>query len=354
MNKFILASLLSVTFLISISCKRKNSTEIKYSNINNEKYTLLKKEDKIKFLDSLLNTSRSTYKDSLVKLKYFDLSNEYYSLNNYIKSIQVCKKALRLSKLTNDTLSIGKAYSYLGDCYLLDNKDSSYYFYYQAEKLYLKLNVKEKLALMLFKKALLLIYEGNYSESEIQVSKSLKLLKGTKDYKLLFSAYTILGSDFEKLEEYNSALKYYLSTKDVLKILQKNEKDFDSKFNYNLFTSINLSNAYQKLGDNKKAIDELTPLINDEVQEKWPKEYAIILSNVGNAKMQIGDLKQANALFIKALEISKKNNFEDNIVYEYINLGEYYYKISDFIKSKYYLKEALKLAQKLQTKLKLL
>ena len=180
MNKFILASLLSVTFFISISCKRKNSTEIKYSNINKEKYTLLKIEDKIKYLDSLLNTSHSAYNDSLVKLKYFDLSNDYYNLNDYTKSIEVCKKALRLSKSTNDTLLIGKAYSYIGDCYLVDDKDSAYYFYHKSEKLYRKLQVKEKVALMLFKKALLFVYEGNYSESEIQASKSLKFVPPNK------------------------------------------------------------------------------------------------------------------------------------------------------------------------------
>ncbi len=348
MNKFILASLLSVTFFIFISCKRKNSTEIKYSNINKEKYTLLKIEDKIKYLDSLLNTSHSAYNDSLVKLKYFDLSNEYYNLNNYIKSIQVCNKALRLSKSTNDTLSIGKAYSYIGDCYLLDNKDSSYYFYYQAEKLYRKLNVKEKVALMLFKKALLLVYEGNYSESEIQASKSLKLLKGTKDYQLLFSAYTILGVDFEKLEEYENATKYYLLAKDVLKILKKSEKDFESRFNYNLTASINLANAFEKLKKYKNAIDELIPLVNDKVKEKWPKEYAIILNDIGNIKMRSGDLVGVKILFFKALEISKKNNFEDNIVYEYINLGEYFYEIKDFVKSRHYLKQALNLAQKIK------
>ena len=348
MNKFILASLFSVIFFSVISCVDKRDAEINYTSFNNEKYELFKIEDKIKYLDSLLNTSHSAYNDSLVKLKYFDLSNEYYNLNNFIKSIQVCNKALRLSKSTNDTLSIGKAYSYIGDCYLVDDKDSAYYFYHKSEKLYRKLQVKEKVALMLFKKALLLVYEGNYSESEIQASKSLKLLKGTKDYQLLFSAYTILGVDFEKLEEYENATKYYLLAKDVLKILKKSEKDFDSRFNYNLTASINLANAFEKLKKYKNAIDELIPLVNDKVKEKWPKEYAIILNDIGNIKMRSGDLVGVNILFFKALEISKKNNFEDNIVYEYINLGEYFYEIKDFVKSRHYLKQALNLAQKIK------
>lgn len=348
MNKFILSSLFSVIYFSVISCVDKNNTEINYTSFNTEKYELLKKEDKIKYLDSLLKTSNSTYNDSLFKLKYFDLSNDYYNLNDYKKSIEVCKKALRLSRLTNDSLSIGKSYSYIGDCYLVDNKDSAYYFYHESEKLYRKLQVKEKLALMLFKKAHLLMYAGNYSESEIQASKSLKLLKGTKDYQLLFSAYTVLGVDFEKLEEYQSATKYYLLAKDVLKELKKNNKDFDSQNNYNLIASINLANAFEKLKNYKNAIDELTPLVNDEVKEKWPKEYAIILNDIGNIKMRSGYFTGVNILFFKAIEISKKNNFEDNIVYEYINLGEYFYEIKDFEQSRHYLKKSLHLAQKIK------
>jgi signal transduction histidine kinase len=347
-SKFFQTFLIFLTFFSVIFCTRKNETGIEYSGFNTKKYTLLKKEYKIKYLDSVIKHFHSTHNDSLDKLKYFDLSNEYYSLNEYLKSIQASKKALQLSKLTNDSLSIGKAFSYIGDCYLLDNKDSAYYFYHQAEKLYLKLKIKEKLALMLFKKAYLLMIEGGYSESEIQVTKSLKLLKGTKNYQLLFSAYTVLGIDFEKLEEYDNALKYHLSAQDVLRVLQKNGKDFDSQFNYNLSTAINLSNTYEKLGDYKKAIAELSLLINDETKEKWPKEYSIILNDIGNIKMKSGDLKGVNTLFFKALEISKKNNFEDNIVYECINLGEYFYKINDFTNSKYYLKKALTLSQKIK------
>ncbi len=330
------------------SCLKKEKKDTDLFSFSSAIYKVSSPQKKKLFLDSIYSTCNHLSNDSLHRSFLFDLSAEYYYLNDYNNSLKISKEITLLSKQSKDVFSLARSYYYIGDCYLLNNKDSSYYFYFQSEKLYRKLNVKEKLALMLFKKACLLMYEGNYSESEIQISKSLRLLKTTKDYQLLYSAYNILAIDFEKLDQYDNALRYYLSAKDVLRILQKNEKDFDSQFNYNLSTAINLSNTYQKIGNYKKAIDELTPLINDEAQEKWPKEYAIILSNVGNARMQIGDLKQANALFIKALEISKKNNFEDNIVYEYINLGEYYFKIKDLQQSKYYLKEALKLAQKIK------
>lgn len=330
-----------------MSCKHKIIYKIDSSIFESKKYKNLSNNEKSNFLNSIDYTKQK--KDTVLINFVLNLSSEYFYLNDYKKSVKLSKEALKMYSKIKDSTNIAKSNMYIGDYYSNINKyDSSYFYYQNAQKIYSKLKNKQMLGKAYFKKAYILFYEGNYTESEIQASKSLILLKETKNYQLLFSAYSILGADFEKLEEYDNALKYYLSAKEVLRILQKNEKDFDSQFNYNLSTAINLSNTYQKIGNYKKAIDELTPLINDEAQEKWPKEYAIVLSNVGNARMQIGDLKQANALFIKALEISKKNNFEDNIVYEYINLGEYYYKISDFIKSKYYLKEALKLAQKIK------
>ncbi len=330
-----------------MSCKHKIIYKIDFSIFESKKYKNLSNNEKSNFLNSIDYTKQK--KDTVLINFVLNLSSEYFYLNDYKKSVKLSKEALKMYSKIKDSTNIAKSNMYIGDYYSNINKyDSSYFYYQNAQKIYSNLKNKQMLGKAYFKKAYILFYEGNYTESEIQASKSLILLKETKNYQLLFSAYSILGADFEKLEEYDNALKYYLSAKDVLRILQKNEKDFDSQFNYNLSTAINLSNTYQKIGNYKKAIDELTPLINDEAQEKWPKEYAIILSNVGNARMQIGELKQANALYIKALEISKKNNFEDNIVYEYINLGEYYFKIKDLQQSKYYLKEALKLAQKIK------
>lgn len=291
---YIITGILCLAFF---SCSKKEKNDPDFFSFSSEKYKALMPQKKKSFLDSIYATSKDLPNDSLYRNFLFDLSAEYYYLNDYNNYLKISKEITLLSKQSKDFFSLARSYYYIGDYYLLDNKDSAYYFYYQAEKIYRKLNVRGKLALMLFKKACLLMYEGNYSESEIQVSKSLQLLKKSKDYQLLYSAYTILAIDFEKLEEYDNALKYYLSAKDVLKTLQKNRKGFDSQFNYNLLTAINLSNTYQKLMYYKKSIDQLTPLINDKTEEKWPKEYAIILSNVGNARMQLGDLHQAKLLF---------------------------------------------------------
>ncbi|MEX5669768.1 tetratricopeptide repeat protein, partial [Pseudomonas neuropathica] len=70
-------------------------------------------------------------------------------------------------------------------------------------------------------KAYLLFYEGNYLESEIQVSRSLKLIKSSNNKQVIFTCYNLLASNFEKMEEYDEALKYYLLAKQILPDLKK-------------------------------------------------------------------------------------------------------------------------------------
>jgi tetratricopeptide (TPR) repeat protein len=114
----------------------------------------------------------------------FDLSTEYYYLNQYKKSLKVCKKALSKSILVKDTLGIAKSYYYMGDGYESINKDSAYYYYQKAEKMFRLIKKNEMVSRMLFNKAYILFNGGNYIESEIMVSKALKAL-----YKIVIKSY---------------------------------------------------------------------------------------------------------------------------------------------------------------------
>ena len=80
-----------------------------------------------------------------------------------------------------DSVNIGRALYYIGDCYLENQKDSAYYYYKESEKIFRKINNSDRLAKVLYNKAYLLYYEGNYVESEIEVIKALNLLKNGKN-----------------------------------------------------------------------------------------------------------------------------------------------------------------------------
>lgn len=342
------AILLIPLSLLLFSCHPKKTANVDSLVFNTTEFKNLSKNDKLKLLDSISVMERTISDDSVYLAYLFNLSSEYYYLNQLDSSLKISEKALQLSKKRNDTISIARAYFYKGDCYEYTQRDSAYYFYHQAEKLYSLKGDKEKEGQTLFKKGYLLFYEGNYLESEIQVSNALKLLQDSKNNQLLYSCYVVMGYNFEKLEEYNNALKYFHLSKTILEELKKSNVDFEKTNNYTVNYSINIANIYDKKGEYLKSIKELSSVVSPDLKNKWPKDYASVIGNLGYSKMKYGILNGVENAFRESLQLSKQNNHQNNIMYQLINLGEYYSITKDTASSIHYLKEANAMAVKLK------
>ena len=336
-------------FAILVCCTKPKDANVSSHVFETNSYKSLDNDKKLLYLDSLNTFSNTPKNDSLTRKFLFDLSNEYYYLNKNTKSLAVCQKVLQLSKQAKDTLEIAKSFNYIGDTYDVSHKDSAYYYYHKAEKLYRQLSNKNLTGKMLFKKGYILFYEGNYVESEIQVSKSLQFLKSSEDKKLLFAGYNLMGATFEKLEEYDNALKYYLLAKKELGHLLKEDSALDKNDNYLVSVSVNISNVYTEMQQYEKSIKELEKVMNPTLKKEWATYYANVIGNLGYAKMKSGNLSGVEKLLKEALAISQKSGIESSVVYKLNNLGEYYAIVRDTAKSITYLKQSLQLAEKLQS-----
>lgn len=336
------------SLLLIISCKQDKVGSLNSNLFQKEVYKKSKTELKIKYLDSLEGITNQISNDSMLRSFLFDLSAEYYYQNNNKKSFAVCEKILRLSTAVKDTFSIAKTYSFIGDTYQISQKDSAYYYYQKSEKLYRILNNREQTGKMLFKKAYILFFEGNYTESEIQVSNSLYYLKNSKDAEMLFAAYTLMGTNFEKLEEYQEALKYQLLAKNVLNNINGSNSNLEKKYLHRIESTINISNIFEKNREYNRAIQELKLVLSPRLKQKWPLGYVSVLGNFGYSKMKSGITRGTDKYFKEALSLSKENDFKNNIVYQLKNLGEYYSIVKDSIRSTSYLKQSLQLAEKLK------
>ncbi len=334
--------------LLVISCNKHKDVNLNYKLFQGKSYQNNKPKLKINFLDSISSLSNRMPNDSLYRHFLFDLSNEYYFLNEYSKSLEVSKKILHLSIVAKDTFSVARAYSYIGDIYEFTQKDSAYYFHQKSEKLYRSIKNNERIGIALFKKAHILFFEGNYTESEAQVSKALFYLKNSKDAEMLYTSYSLLGLNFEKLEEYQDALKYQIQAKALLKDIVGSNSDLEKKYLYSVVSSINISNIYEKTNKYKQSIQVLKSLLTPELKEKSLSNYILVLGNLGYSEMKSGIKKGTENYFEEALYLSKENDFKDNIVYQLKNLGEYYSIIKDSARSTSYLKQSLVLAEKLK------
>ncbi len=307
------------------------------------------KDKKLLFLDSINTFSNSLKNDSLNRKFLFNLSTEYYYLNKNEKSLAVCQKVLRMSEQARDTTAIAKSFYFIGDTYEIIHKDSAYYYYQKAEKLYRNLRNDSMIGKMQFNKAYLLFYEGNYIESEIMLSKALQLLKKSDDKKLLYAAYNLMGANFGKLEEFDNAIKYYMLAKVVLNDLIHSNSGFDKNNNYKISLTVNLAEVYRKTAQYEMALQELESVLSPNLKKEWPTYYATIIGNLGYTKLKSGNILGVEKLLKEALDISRKNSNEASQIYKLFYLGEYYSALKDTVKSIRYLKQSLQLAEKLKS-----
>lgn len=336
-------------FLIILiySCKKKENDVNYERKIIPDNFDFFTIAEKNNYLKSLSDSISNLNNDSL-KIKYlFDISNQSYYLKNYKLSIITSKNAYSTSLIIKDSLNIGRALYYIGDCYLDYQKDSAYYYYKESEKIFRKINNHDRLAKVLYNKAYLLYYEGNYVESEIEVIKALNHLKNGKNLLYIYRSYSLQGSNHLELEEYNKAIEYFDLSASTLKQMVKNNQEKDAFYDYEIANTVDLCNAYDKKGEYVKSINLLKDVIASKKINEYPKIEHIVYGNLAYSLMKNKNYSSSKKYFTKAITTCKKNNDELGYLYLILDFGEYHLLTKDTFKAKELFEEALLLSRKL-------
>ena len=335
-------------FIFFLSCQKDTNDSLEKS-INFEKLKTLDRQSRIRILDSLKSSIQSNQKDTVSLKLLFDLSTEYYYLNESKKSLQVTLQALDIATKNNDSLKIAKAYYYIGDSYETNQKDSAYYFYLKAEKLYFGLQDFEKIARMQFNKGYILFFEGNYTECEVELIKALNNLKESKNSELKYYVLNLLGICQEKLEDYEAALKYHNLALEEISFLRKNRLNEKKYSTFYFTTIINICNIYDSKNEYEKSIFTLNKLILEIPKDRFPREHFKAINNLAYSKMKLGDLKNVESLLQSSLDFAEKENNKTEILYTKLNLGEFYLINKDTAKAIEYLNESFTAASTLES-----
>lgn len=261
--------------------------------------------------------------------------------------IDSLKKNVLNSKITDSSV-IATAHYNIGELYRYSALgDSSYYHYYQAEKIFRKQNAPFQLAKTLYGIAAILTTEKYYTGAEVTSFEAIRLLENEQvsndvnRYKSF--VYNNLGIVFMELEEFEQAINY---NKKALKLKEElegaNKETIDNSKN-------NLANTYKNYGQYELAIELFYELFSDSmIKKNRPDFYALIMDNYAHTLYLSKNYKELPQLFLKALKICDSLNSVSSI-YTSIginqNLAEYYYNRNKNDSASYYAQRAKQVSE---------
>ncbi|MCY1476397.1 Oxygen sensor histidine kinase NreB [compost metagenome] len=283
--------------------------------------------------------------DSLNRVNLFKVANRYFNMSNFEEYRKTARVILEKAKGDNDTVSIAKGYCYLGDYYMnMSTKDSAFFYYAKAEKIYQKKNDKINLAGVYISTAIVQGYEKDFLGSELSAIKALNVLRDTQEKAKVYEAYNILGVISSELKDYEKAIEYYNK---ALNLAKENNL---SNFHEEASSLNNIGNAYQNLNKDKLAIEKFQAALKDKgIFTDNPNLYAVLLDNLAYSKFKLKDFSNLPDLFYDSLKIRDSLNLTLGIVYNKIHLSEYYAVVNDTVTSRQFAREALELSRKIKS-----
>lgn len=340
-----------MSLLIFLACSKKQGESSKNSrtdslsiffNLAND-YTL-PIEKRLEFTQKTFEVVSNQENDSLNRAYLFKIANRYYNIKNwegYNKTVQL---VLKKAKDRRDTLSILKAYSYLGDYYKEQTiTDSAYMYYFKAEKMHLQRKDHVKLAKIRLNKAYLQFIDSDFLGSEISVFKALSAIRGENKKEVLYESYNMLGIVYNELGEYTKAIEFHNKALETI-----DDKTFPIEFQTRASSLNNLGYVYQNLNKYQQSIPYFEEGLThkNELLLYKPFVYALLVDNLAYSRFKTKDFRGLPALFYESLKLRDSLNLPFGILYSQIHLSEYYASKGDNKKAFKFSNAALSTARK--------
>ena len=230
--------------------------------------------------------------------KYLNEAASYYYKQEYVKALNFSKKALSVSLTNNDEYHMALSYNLVGTIYNdFSQKERSLNFYSKALAYANKVE-NDTLRLWIYSNI------GNvyfYDENELDLEKSIRY--------------------------YSKSLKLAEELNDSLQIT---------------FIRLNIANAYLELNKIENSINYIKPLSSYIETSKNRESIISYYQLLGKYNSVKNKNEEAEANFLKAIELAKKENLAFQLHDAYQNLSEHYYSIKKNIEGDKYKKLASK------------
>ncbi|MDI1316828.1 adenylate/guanylate cyclase domain-containing protein [Flavobacterium sp.] len=163
-----------------------------------------------------------------------------------------------------------------------------------------------------------------YGESALSLAQK----NGWKD--VLSRSYNLLGMNYQRIKNYDSAIEYYL------KALKINE-DAGNKKNMASLTA-NIGSLYYSKKDNSNALDYYlrAAKLNEELGNK--KSLPVLYSNIGNVYNDMSNTPKALEYFVKSSDLNEAVGNQKEVASTSTNIGNIYRSQNNPKALDYYLK----------------
>ncbi|WP_299218484.1 tetratricopeptide repeat protein [uncultured Aquimarina sp.] len=359
-------SLAIFIFYVFIGCNRNEellNNEKSVSNLINE----LIKESEIKSLPlkerefNLIKALElvNTFDDSHFKVdKLQEIASSYYYMKNYYQLNRINEKALKLSKSLSDSVGIAKSYNYKAIWYRNRTLDSTYKYFYAANKIYIQLEKNKNndpieytfdQGRTLIDLAKLSRIVKNYRESEDLTIQAIQKFELSGNLQYIPLSYNNLGIIAKQLERYDDAIKYHSKAAEYAKNTGKDTL-------YRTLMHNNTGTTYKSQKQYGKAIREYKKgLAYKDFLNKRPKRLARLLDNLGYVKfLAHKNNDSALYLFNKAYRIRDSINDIVGISTSSLHLAEYYQSKGDHNLAKEFAEKAKQAANTINENTELL
>ncbi|UOB18881.1 tetratricopeptide repeat protein [Abyssalbus ytuae] len=343
--------LLPPLVLMVISCKRTphTQTSLYQKEIDSIEYYLEKAKDKSLDAEQRKKYAWKAYEftpvlnDSLKAKYYINTSLIFYKIGDFEDFKNLNHKSLTTaSKIHNKRLMANSQHN-LG-LYYLNNKyikDSAYYYFIEAKKIYEELNNPYRIGNILLNISIIERRNNNLTKAQIRLKESTYYFKLFNDFKSLSNTYNNLGNISRQIGNYEHALKNHLLALDYRTLL-KNKYLISQSYN-------NIGVVYKEQKKYSKALSFYKKALSiDSIFYLKPSFYAKVINNLAYTKLKVKDENQLPNLFFKSLKIRDSLKDFPGILNSKLKLAEYYEYKNDTSQAKKYAYEAKQLAEKLK------
>jgi tetratricopeptide (TPR) repeat protein len=257
------------------------------------------------------------------------------------------QKEKLLSELKNhpDEIKKSKILNELANLYLNNAPDSAFTFARQAQKIALKYDQKDELAMSYLISGNVFYNQGVFNRAIEDFLEALKFFTQTKNQKGQAEIYQDLGLAYHYSKKPEVALENYEKSLQLFETIQ-DEKGVAGTLSY-------IGHIFEKKFEYQKALDYQQKAL--KIYEKLADKAGLakVMDDIGSIYEDWKDYEKAFFYFSKALETNLAINNQVAAIIDLNNLGDIYQKQGKYPQSLEFAFKSLQLARKLNQKYQL-